>query len=89
MVVFASRSVSKPKKRPFPFQTKARQHGLFHSEASLSITTEDAENVAKMFFEREDVKIIQQMAEESGCTRNRLLNQVTLDYLQRVTGLSV
>lgn len=78
-----------PERDLSPSTQKPANTGFFHLEASLIIPTEDNENVAKMFFEREDVKIIQQMAEESGCTRNRLLNQVTLDYLQRVTGLSV
>jgi hypothetical protein len=47
------------------------------------------DNVCRLYLLKQDVRALRKQAELKQTTINRLLNQVTLEYLVRLTGLAV
>lgn len=47
------------------------------------------DEMARLYLLKEDVRQLRAQAEKKQTTINKLLNQATLDYLERLTGLAV
>lgn len=75
-------------KRRLPYYLLTTQRTRF-PPGSFSFGGNLKTNVCRLYLLKQDVRALRRQAELKQSTMNRLLNQATIEYLVRMTGLAV